>query len=245
MDAEEPQEPVLPHFFPEGQNDSIPRIERSTFLDLLNGMYNDQYDHKLIIDCRFEYEYEGGHINEAINYNDKELLATHLFRTPMEGRTLIVFHCEYSAHRAPLMARHIRAEDRTANAELLSQADLPRGLHSGGRVQRLLFRSTPVGATPRRMSKWTPLSMPSPASERWDASARIGRVLAERRPSPSVRRNAPSTILRLRRAEPLLVILLRLCLVPPSWAVVSTKLGVWRRTDAQVWVSLRGFPTVP
>ncbi len=125
MDAEEPQEPVLPHFFPEGQNDSIPRIERSTFLDLLNGMYNDQYDHKLIIDCRFEYEYEGGHINEAINYNDKELLATHLFRTPMEGRTLIVFHCEYSAHRAPLMARHIRAEDRTANAECYPKLTYP------------------------------------------------------------------------------------------------------------------------
>lgn len=117
MDIEEPQEPILPHFFPEGQNDSIPRITRETMLNVLDGKYSEQYTAKMIIDCRFEYEYEGGHIDGAINYNDKELLARHLFDTPMEGRTLLIFHCEYSAHRAPIMARHIRAEDRTANAE--------------------------------------------------------------------------------------------------------------------------------
>ncbi|EHA53134.1 hypothetical protein MCOR27_003575 [Pyricularia oryzae] len=117
MDIEEPAEPILPHFFPEGESDNIPRIKRQTLLDVLDGQYNERYDNKLIIDCRFEYEYDGGHIDGAINYNDKDLLVTHLLRTPMEGRTLIVFHCEYSAHRAPLMARHVRAEDRSANAE--------------------------------------------------------------------------------------------------------------------------------
>ncbi|KAK4192843.1 M-phase inducer phosphatase [Podospora australis] len=117
MDVEEPQEPTLPHFFPEDQNDSIPRISRNTMLDVLDGKFSDKFDHKMIIDCRFEYEYDGGHIDGAINYNDKELLASHLFQTPMEGRTLLVFHCEYSAHRAPIMARHIRSEDRAFNAE--------------------------------------------------------------------------------------------------------------------------------
>lgn len=117
IDVEEPHEPILPHFFPEGQNDSIPRIARSTLLEVLDGKYSEHFEHKMIIDCRFEYEYEGGHIDGAINYNDKELLASHLFRTPIEGRTLVIFHCEYSAHRAPIMARHIRAEDRTVNAE--------------------------------------------------------------------------------------------------------------------------------
>ncbi|OAA67122.1 cell cycle control protein tyrosine phosphatase [Niveomyces insectorum RCEF 264] len=113
----EPASPVLPHFFPEGQNDSIPRIDRATLLRVLDGQFNDAFEHKLIIDCRFEYEYDGGHINAAINYNDKDLLTSHLFRNPPAGRTLIVLHCEYSAHRAPLMARHIRAEDRALNAE--------------------------------------------------------------------------------------------------------------------------------
>jgi len=125
MDMEEPQVPILPHFFPEDSNDSIPRITRETMLEVLDGKYGDQFTHKMVIDCRFEYEYEGGHINGAINYNDKELLAEHLFRTPMEGRTLIIFHCEYSAHRAPIMARHIRAEDRNINAEFYPRLTYP------------------------------------------------------------------------------------------------------------------------
>ncbi|KAK1757927.1 M-phase inducer phosphatase [Echria macrotheca] len=116
-DIEEPQDPILPHFLPEDQDDNIPRITKETMLDVLDGRYSAHFAHKIIIDCRFEYEYEGGHIDGAVNYNDKDLLADHLFRTPMEGRTLLIFHCEYSAHRAPIMARHIRAEDRTANAE--------------------------------------------------------------------------------------------------------------------------------
>ena len=125
MDVEEPHEPVLPHFFPQGQNDSIPRISRSTMLDVLDGKYGEHFDQKMIIDCRFEYEYEGGHIDGAINYNDKELLSNHLFQTPMTGRTLLIFHCEYSAHRAPIMARHIRAADRTANAECYPRLTYP------------------------------------------------------------------------------------------------------------------------
>lgn len=117
MDIEEPHEPVLPHFMPDDPSDTIPRISRETLLQVLDGEYKDQFDQKMIIDCRFEYEYEGGHIDGAVNYNDKDLLANQLFNTPMSSRTLIVFHCEYSAHRAPLMARHVRSQDRTANAE--------------------------------------------------------------------------------------------------------------------------------
>lgn len=114
---EEAHEPVLPHSLPDDPTDTIPRISRETLLDVLDGNYSDKFDQKMIIDCRFEYEYEGGHIDGAVNHNDKELLAAQLFRTPMPGRTLLIFHCEYSAHRAPLMARLVRSEDRTANAE--------------------------------------------------------------------------------------------------------------------------------
>ncbi|KAI1169606.1 rhodanese-like domain-containing protein [Nemania sp. FL0916] len=125
MDLEEPEGPILPHFFPDGENDGIPRISRATFLDLLNGNYNECFTQKIVIDCRFEYEYEGGHINGAINYNDKDLLTSHLFETPMEGKTILIFHCEYSVHRAPRMARHIRAEDRTVNAEFYPRLTYP------------------------------------------------------------------------------------------------------------------------
>ncbi|KAI2619263.1 hypothetical protein GGR54DRAFT_136382 [Hypoxylon sp. NC1633] len=125
IDVEESQDPMLPHFFPDGESDNIPRISKATFVDVLDGKFNDFYTQKMIIDCRFEYEYDGGHIMAAVNYNDKELLAKHLFENPMQGKTLLIFHCEYSACRAPMMARHIRSSDRTVNAEVYPKLTYP------------------------------------------------------------------------------------------------------------------------
>lgn len=117
MDVDELHLPVLPHFFQEGQPDSIPRITKETLLEVLDGSFDSQFDHRMVIDCRFEYEFEGGHIDGAVNYNDKELLTTQLFKEGNPGKTLMIFHCEYSAHRAPIMARHVRKQDRTTNVE--------------------------------------------------------------------------------------------------------------------------------
>ncbi|KAJ4207953.1 m-phase inducer phosphatase [Fusarium falciforme] len=125
MDVEEAQEPALPHFLTEDPTDTIPRITRETLVDVLDGKYCEQFDQKMVIDCRFEYEYDGGHIDGAVNYNDKDLLTRQLFDTPMSGRVLLIFHCEYSAHRAPLMARHVRSEDRTVNAESYPKLTYP------------------------------------------------------------------------------------------------------------------------
>lgn len=125
MDIEDANEPTLPHFLTDDPTDTIPRISKETLVDVLDGKYCEHFDQKMVIDCRFEYEYDGGHIDGAVNYNDKELLASQLFQTPMEGRTLLVFHCEYSAHRAPLMARHVRSEDRSVNAEFYPRLTYP------------------------------------------------------------------------------------------------------------------------
>ncbi|TVY60743.1 M-phase inducer phosphatase [Lachnellula suecica] len=117
MDVDELHQPALPHFFQEGQPDSIPRITKETLLEILDGNFDGNYDQRMIVDCRFEYEFEGGHIDGAVNYNDKELLASQLFSAALPGKTLLIFHCEYSAHRAPIMARHVRKQDRSTNAE--------------------------------------------------------------------------------------------------------------------------------
>lgn len=116
-DIEEVHVPQLPHFYQEGQPDSIPRITKETLLQVLDGHFDREYDQRMVIDCRFEYEFEGGHINGAVNYNDKELITSQLFETSLPGKTLLIFHCEYSAHRAPIMARHVRQQDRTTNIE--------------------------------------------------------------------------------------------------------------------------------
>ncbi|KAL8952337.1 MAG: hypothetical protein Q9222_001748 [Ikaeria aurantiellina] len=104
----------LPHFI--ADEESLPRITKETMIDVLDGKHQTPYDQSLIVDCRFEYEYEGGHIDGAINVNSKEELANKLFEPSTSSRTLIIFHCEYSAHRAPLMAKFLRHKDRAVNA---------------------------------------------------------------------------------------------------------------------------------
>jgi M-phase inducer tyrosine phosphatase len=125
MDIDELHQPVLPHFFQEGQPDSIPRITKNTLLEILDGNFDSHFDQRMIIDCRFEYEFEGGHIDGAVNYNDKELLTSQLFEASLPGKTLLIFHCEYSAHRAPIMARHVRKQDRATNAEYYPKLTYP------------------------------------------------------------------------------------------------------------------------
>jgi hypothetical protein len=93
----------LPHFGA-SEPGSLPRITESTLLELLQGAYDHVYNEKVIIDCRFEYEYAGGHIQGALNYWDREKLVEWLFRKPSSSTsTLVVLYCEYSEYRAPLM----------------------------------------------------------------------------------------------------------------------------------------------
>ena len=101
MDIDDPPRLQLPHF--NSDEESLPRISKDTMVDVLDGKYSQSYDRSIIVDCRFEYEYEGGHIEGAINVNDKEKLATQLFVELPSENTLLIFHCEYSAHRAPIM----------------------------------------------------------------------------------------------------------------------------------------------
>lgn len=103
MDVEMAHISQLQHFVPDDQPNSLPRINQDTLLDVMDGKYSQMFDEAVIIDCRFEYEYEGGHIATAVNYNDKDKLADKLFKLSSTSRTLLIFHCEYSAHRAPIM----------------------------------------------------------------------------------------------------------------------------------------------
>lgn len=99
MDIDDTTGLQLPHEYKD--QESIPRITKETMVDILDGKYKHCYEHSLIVDCRFEYEFEGGHIDGAVNYNNKEEMAKKLFEQPTVGKTLIIFHCEYSVQRAP------------------------------------------------------------------------------------------------------------------------------------------------
>lgn len=99
MDVDDTPRLQLPHEYKD--QETIPRITKDTMVDILDGKYKQCYDQSYIVDCRFEYEFDGGHIDGAVNYNNKDEVAKKLFEQPASGNTLIIFHCEYSVQRAP------------------------------------------------------------------------------------------------------------------------------------------------
>lgn len=56
----------------------------------------------IVIDCRFDYEYQGGHIKGAMNVNKPEQIEDLFFKnktnieTLMKQNTIMIFHCEFS-----------------------------------------------------------------------------------------------------------------------------------------------------
>ncbi|OMJ13121.1 M-phase inducer phosphatase [Smittium culicis] len=97
-------------------NDPIKRIEPSTMSSLIDGKFDHLFDQLVVVDCRFPYEFKGGHINTASNSPSIESLEKQfLSNPPSDKRVVIVFHCEYSIKRAPSMARHLRKRDRELN----------------------------------------------------------------------------------------------------------------------------------
>ena len=81
---------------------------------LLDGEYDTRITEYHIIDCRFDYEYNGGHIAGAININTpagvEEFLLGASISKPRPSissdsakKTVIVFHCEFSKERAPAL----------------------------------------------------------------------------------------------------------------------------------------------
>ncbi|KAF9942772.1 cell division cycle- protein [Mortierella alpina] len=98
-------------------DDTTKRVSPETVVNVLEGKFTDQYDLLYIIDCRFPYEFEGGHIKSAVNVNTTDELEELLLQPAItDKRVLLIFHCEFSSERGPRMARHLRNQDRAANA---------------------------------------------------------------------------------------------------------------------------------
>ncbi|KAF8652695.1 hypothetical protein AX16_004199 [Volvariella volvacea WC 439] len=118
------------------REDGLMRIKPATLDQLLDGVYNEKITSYHIIDCRFDYEYHGGHIRGAININTtaavEELLLGSNLSKPKPStsgdsvkKTILVFHCEFSAKRAPTFAKHLRAKDRAMNNHIYPKIHYP------------------------------------------------------------------------------------------------------------------------
>jgi M-phase inducer tyrosine phosphatase len=75
------------------------RITAATFCAYFDSHPN--FAKLIVVDCRSRGEYEGGHIKGAIRRHPFEGQFHSLYGEIYDEKALIVFHCEFSAFRAP------------------------------------------------------------------------------------------------------------------------------------------------
>jgi rhodanese-related sulfurtransferase len=93
----------------------IPHIAASTLELLMAGEFRGDIDHFLIVDCRYDYEYAGGHIRGAINITRqqdiRDLFMLNRDLIEQNKRVAVIFHCEFSQARGPASAEEFRNMD--------------------------------------------------------------------------------------------------------------------------------------
>lgn len=149
-------------------------------------MFSDKVKSYTVIDCRFSYEFQGGHISEAVNLpttldielnllsGDQNKLPTPSTSEALssEGKNILIFHCEFSAKRAPTRfvvfpldssflprefvanvrlglssAKHLRSKDRLINGHDYPNIHYPEVyILQGGYAE--YYKKYPVGLVP-------------------------------------------------------------------------------------------------
>ena len=107
-----------------GKHQDLKSVSPHTVYQLLNGRYSQHIDTYQVIDCRYPYEFEGGHIQNATNIWQRadiprSFLGSDIQREQSDKnkRNIIIFHCEFSSERGPKMCRFLRELDREANKD--------------------------------------------------------------------------------------------------------------------------------
>ncbi|KFB42097.1 AGAP003301-PA-like protein [Anopheles sinensis] len=129
-----------------GQHSDLKSISGDTMARLLQGAFDDKVESFKIIDCRYPYEFEGGHIRGAKNLYTQEQIIEELIKSKNEPpqvtdgpdggsvrRHIVVFHCEFSSERGPKLSRFLRNHDRILNADSYPALHYPEMylLHGG------------------------------------------------------------------------------------------------------------------
>jgi len=96
-------------------------------------LLNDENFNVIIVDCRFNYEYKGGHIKKAFNIpfsteNGKQFYESLTALCKMSNnnkKNVIVFYCEFSSVRGPKTLNQFREYDRQQNAHVYPNLTYP------------------------------------------------------------------------------------------------------------------------
>ncbi|CAG0891344.1 unnamed protein product [Cyprideis torosa] len=144
----------------DGKHADLSTISAETLAALVRGEFVENVNSFSIIDCRYPYEFQGGHVRGAVNVYDRDELL-HQFLPPhpipasevddISGRRkkdILIFHCEFSSERGPSLCRFLRKSDRQLNAEHYPALYHPEMylLHGG---YKAFFESFPELCEPR------------------------------------------------------------------------------------------------
>ena len=123
------QELALPTMKEGVKHPDLKNIDCHTLAKVINGEFHETINSFRIIDARYPYEYEGGHIVGAENYGwfdeDKFLedfipdkwapLPGNKSREELQAevkgkkRDILIFHCEFSSQRGPSLLKELRS----------------------------------------------------------------------------------------------------------------------------------------
>ncbi|NWS83152.1 MPIP2 phosphatase, partial [Toxostoma redivivum] len=111
-----------PYLLPtvEGKDPGLKYISPGTLAAVLTGHFNSFIESSIVVDCRYPYEYEGGHVKGAVNLPLQRDVEEFLLEQPnvsldASKRVIIIFHCEFSVERGPKMCKFLRERDRSCH----------------------------------------------------------------------------------------------------------------------------------
>ncbi|NWV60878.1 MPIP2 phosphatase, partial [Malurus elegans] len=110
------------HLLPmvEGKDPALKYISPATLAAVLTGQFGGSIERSVVVDCRYPYEYEGGHVKGAVNLPLQREVEEFLLEQPIVPpdagrRVIIIFHCEFSVERGPKMCKFLRERDRSCH----------------------------------------------------------------------------------------------------------------------------------
>ncbi len=94
-----------------GKHQDLKSISVEVLAQVIKGYYNDLIESYTIVDCRYPYEYNGGHIKGAKNIYSQEAILNEFIKNKTTAplnhchnrRRILVFHCEFSSERGPTL----------------------------------------------------------------------------------------------------------------------------------------------
>ncbi|CAA88725.2 M-phase inducer phosphatase [Caenorhabditis elegans] len=112
---------------PQRESSSFRSISATVFASLLRD--RSRCLQLIIFDCRYPFEYFGGHIKGAVNIYSLDELGKYLYDEygvkSTLGGLIPIFYCEYSQVRGPAMARRLRKIDTHRNNHRAAALDFP------------------------------------------------------------------------------------------------------------------------